>query len=350
MKKIAIDSNVIYMLSDISTNPKIDRTELTSIIENNDIYVSSIVLHEIFLHHKNSNDVMAKILNTCKKSEYDIKVFNTGDQSFKDTPVLFDIDYSSAKINKDFDLMLEDRINAEATHSVLIYSQIYFYFLLSVLSTRKNPKVYRGLSALIEVFLKTEEELAPEWINYFVVNLKDAYKTGNTDKAYKVAMNDLLFNNCKRFIDFVIRIEEGILKDNPNIDISKEYEAKLMRRERFYKLCKKHPNNICKVISEYSRNSEVNFQDFKSGTLLKFPKVTDLEINDIWYEYLLEKVEKACVRGGKIQKNDINDTLILSILDYKDFNLITFDENMMSYIERNHINSFDLISLLENQK
>lgn len=306
MSKIIIDTNVFYLFMG-SENPKVNMIKLEEILNNHEILVTVQVLHEILSRFYVNEDKIDRVNKILLK--YSIMLITEKGNKIKATP----IQLKKETIKTKFNIIIEARSKSEAEYGILIYYQVLSYFIYKTLNNDEKKKCFidNHESASAD-YIKDEGKKFVKYCNYLKNKLIEGYENNKAKQIFKNEFNSLIYKGIYKYIERVIA--------------DTDYKNKLL------KALEKSKDNVSEFIVDYKTVNKNTYFTYDRDYIIGFFKQTKQEIDKNLYRYLSKRLAKIINDGGKMDKNDIYDMLIISALEDKEVAIITFDEKMQNFL------------------
>jgi hypothetical protein len=326
---LVLDTNAFYYYYDlvkngVSTNEMILPEKVISCFVNNKLFISSYSVYEIITKYLNNPQLIREYFLFLKEKAFGL--IATSNLSIN--PSIMN-DLSSLTNSK-----LKARLHRFRKEKVELESQYILVFFLSL---------FNQLMRLItlDISIDCQMKFYGPYIKKRKVRLKGDFKRelykgydkGDVDKLIKVKFDSLLRHELKLGV-----LLANLSCSNIIIKTQDEFDEAV---------------NTCDIVSLPNRYNE-NINRFIAKESLYFAVKSKTKIDELFadfYEqlgnsgfhtiqigFINDLMQKWGIRGAKFSKNDIFDMLIVSTLSDEKLALITFDKNLIEYLEEiNHI-------------
>lgn len=362
---IVFDANAFYAYygrEKLGLDPITMIDEDKFIKEMNDIekkYIATSSFIEILVRFKDEEKKLYRILKFIKQKN--IGLFNnvmneTNYFSQKNFKHLLD-NLNPSYLQKVAYLKIESKVYLESNYTIVFI----LFILCSILLSEKNKIEVTNYLLNNQKFddLETEnkkdkirEILVTDFLERFFVSnikkltdeiseiIKDGYENGKVASKYKNKVMEILevyLLIFKNYIDGLNSIENNDFDFISAID--KNYQLLLNNKKN---------NHIIRMYSNMLKNEKFDFLSFEN----EINKIVKKTLSSSQTNYITNKLLKSWLENGaKIEKNDIYDTLLLSILDKslisskgKNLFLITFDKKIIEFIKNINISNWEFIN------
>lgn len=330
--------------------------------EMNDIekkYIATSSFIEILVRFKDEEKKLYRILKFIKQKK--IGLFNnvmneTNYFSQKNFKHLLD-NLNPSYLQKVAFLKIESKVYLESNYTILFI----LFILCSILLSEKNKIEITNYLLNNQKFDDLEAEnkkdkireiLVTDFLERFFVSnikkltdelsqiIKDGYENGKVTSKYKNKVMEILevyLLVFKNYIDGLNSIENNDFDFISAID--KNYQLLLDNKKN---------NHIIQMYSNMLKNEKFDFLSFENEINKRVKKT----LSPSQTNYITNNLLKSWLENGaQIKKNDIYDTLLLSILDKslisskgKNLFLITFDKKIIKFIKNINISNWKFIN------
>ena len=379
---IAIDTNVLYYLygrkklDQKDTDEKINGLRLNTIINNNDVYITSVTLVEIMTHFQSKPPIIKNLFEYIILHNFSIISVGVSDISYDKLVTLSNA--SDQEIRLETKRVLKEKIETESFYATIILilelEQYYYYYFEKTRLINQSFKQYS-----LDLQISTRDMLIDKFITYnlylevkkkFKHILKIGYASEYSDnksqmaiKLLKQAFDEVLKHECVNFVFVLNLMVDSNFKFDFD-DLLNNWSKFKTMQEPYYqlaldqisahddldKLCGTNDNiNSCirELLTKFGKRFDTDFyKNYKSVTIQETFKPIESKMP---VEYIGKIMDRWGVRGSKFEKNDILDMFILRVLKMDKFVLITFDKMMQDYIHETHHISDEYINRVYNR-
>lgn len=305
--KIIIDTNIIYKLFDGS---KKEKREINKIIRSENAFLSRVSVIEWIIKnaHKDKGNIFKlksglKIIKNKKITLLDSAFIDISDEEIE----IFINAKNLQSIEKKYDEIRNRRINVESEWiSFILYITLGAYISdIGSQLLNKNPSLSSSISRLSQALLNANIEDIRSIINNSII---DGYASDDVLRTVKNSINEIRvgFLTASR-----IMFEELNGLNPGGNDIKKILQTLDLEKFRKFVVSSNKNGHFEKFLEDF--RSMFPFSNSEGGMAMK---------------YLLQALESPVKKGGNINKNDINDSFIVSNLFNPEYKIFTFDKNM----------------------
>jgi predicted nucleic acid-binding protein len=316
--KIILDTNVLYSYKDINssvkTNTRIRQSEFLSYLSSHkdDLYISSVTLYELLIHFKNDTEKIKEYIAFLRINGIEI-IF---EQYFPIPQEIQNFDLLCNCTIKEYieEKILPVRIEVESRFQAFYIMELSLIYLINHLDDSENHFDEARIFGLTKVI----QERLPELIGEIGTQLNIGYFEEKQEQAAKKVFYKQLCSYVV-FIDALLKFgsdEKSVCVSqknddiNPKVDMKEIYDFFSDEVKRF----NKNKNNLTALpIREISKQKGLS------------------KIQIDFMDWIIQKMGDR--KGFSFKKNDIEDMLISNVLNDSKSILISWDDDLISFLK-----------------
>lgn len=325
---ILIDTNILYIWSGISTDFRLNKSNIESIHGNGPCVVGTPSICECLWHFKDDLGSMKKLLDPILKNK--ILVINTP-QGVLERKDLEDI--TSASSVEDISEIVErvKNFKIEAEHEIY---RFYFIVLLSSIIYSLNMREKKrgideeALAAHSSALIQSNMYFISQTIKHFTIRFYDGSE--NKEKLFKECF-DVIFECVFR----AWKINVYYVRHGKNISdinlMDSDTREKILGDLKSDKELETYGDNPMALVKKKSfRIDSQSVLDFIREDLLKFlPSTIPAGIINFMTTHVFRRIQS----GAKFDCNDAMDTLLYSIATSNNFDFLLLDKDLARTIQ-----------------
>ncbi|AZZ98456.1 hypothetical protein [Pseudoalteromonas sp. R3] len=339
MKRVVIDTNILYSYVGISENERVCKTALS----NFRLAITTASLIEVIVKYRNDLDKIKFCLTPVVKNE--IELINIGH-----TPISNDKIYGifNAESISDISEVVEELFNLKVSTEAEFLRFIMFILFPGVVECLKRDGY--GFSdvqkdnqqkVLVRCLLQAYEE---SMLSKFKKQIILGYKEGDEQRIVFEAFREQFLSLLNIFHFNYHQISVGALPEGDQ-SLDSEKEAALVESISSDRLGKKLERYIANPVEMVTKKS--NHALFDEYLAVMNDGLSDLNsLNRSSLEYLIYTIESAFKNKSKIKKNDIFDLLISCSLGLEETRIVTLDKGFLRMLNKIDTDSYNLCKSL----
>lgn len=331
---VFFDTNAIYEYLEIDHNSKVNKEDFLKYIDTiSKIHLPTAAILELLVKYRNNDEMLIKILTSISSSKF--AIYPTKYLAIKSDFAIFklktesDITRNMVKIKEQINEFLRAKIADEAKFMLMFYKIISLIIVSLVIQLLIDDDAERinalgQLTAAQKIFYEVSNQLFHEF-------LTDAYND-NDEK-----------NMAKSLFDFqVMQNVSFIFYYFEDYNLSEDKKKRLGKLIKKFNEVRNQPIKVIKQLESAYKGEKWYLDQFQY--VLK-----QHNISTYYWQFIDAKIQKWCLDGNKLRKNDIIDMIILTTLDEPDSILITFDDGSYGFLKDKKHKSVEIIDLFYNQ-
>lgn len=339
MKKVVIDTNILYSWNKISENKELTSEKIEKASKKYDFYITSVSLAEIIVKYSNDLENIKKCLNFLFENKLKLIRIERFPIENEILSKIYNANFIT-EVKNDIDKIRDLKIYQEANLLVLLFIMI-IYGIFHGIREEYNYK-FEDKSKDNDFLLLSKIAIEANFkriSDTFISELKKGYAENNTDKVIRKLFSEEILSNFNLWIYYYYLVKHDCLKDlnNPNKEKLNQMGIDMLN-DPFQKKIIKYLENPFGLISskKYHVSIKEHINEMKKA-------LTDInQFSEEFIEYALIKIEKSFKESSKIAKNDSLDLLILNCYYLKDFKFITIEKSFRKALKKIDPESYDI--------